>query len=254
MEQQGQIAASGMIESLDSWWKLAGVDGAVSESPVNWLELDTKIETASTALVTMASAAPNPGTIPATSAADWPSDIDTLKAMIATGTSLPGNNYGGRFVAPVGPASCEVMIVSDVPDPDELDNGSLGSGQTGALLGRMLRAIGITLADCYWTTLATTIPATGDIPDEALPDLADFVRHQAGLVKPKHVILFGSSACRALLGEELMKARAQLQKINQDGRTMSVLTTFHPRTLIARPAIKANVWKDLQMFAMRVDL
>ena len=86
----------------------------------------------------------------------------------------------------------------------------LGSGATGILLTRMLAAIDIKLPDCYWTALATTIPPTGDVPENALPELAEFVRHQIGLLRPNRwIVLLGSSAtCKALLGEELMKARA----------------------------------------------
>lgn len=254
MEQQGQLAASRMIDSLTGWWELAGVDAAVSEMPVNWLELDAKADAVEIPPV----AAPAPkeiaSTAPVKPAVDWPSDIDTLKAMIASGTALPGNDFGTRCVTPVGPAACEVMVISDLPDQDELGVGTLGSGTTGILLGRMLAAIGIKLTDCYWTTLATTIPPTGEIPENALQYLASFSRHQIGLIKPKSIFLLGSSACKALLGEELMKTRAELRNINHDGSNMAVLTTFHPRTLVARPAMKAQAWKDLQMFAKRAGL
>ena len=39
-----------------------------------------------------------------------------------------------------------------------------------------------------------------------------------------------------------------------NGRNIAALTTFHPRTLIARPAMKAQAWRDLQMFAKRYAL
>jgi hypothetical protein len=48
-----------------------------------------------------------------------------------------------------------------------------------------------------------------------------------------------------------MKARAELQNIHHDGRDISALVTFHPRKIIARPSMKAQAWKDLQMFAKR---
>lgn len=254
MEQQGQIAASRIVASLNGWWELAGVDAAVDEVPVNWLMLDEQAD--ATPNSPPPSAAPKETVVPklATPAVQWPSDIDSLKAAVAAGAALPGNDFGTRYVAPVGPATCDVMVISDLPDQDELTTGVLGSGVTGALLGRMLAVIGLDLANCYWSPLAFTIPSTSEVPERALKNLADFAHHQIGLVKPKSVILLGSSACKALLGEELMKARAELRNINHDGSNMTVLTTFHPRTLIARPAMKAQAWKDLQMFAKRADL
>jgi uracil-DNA glycosylase len=254
MEQQGQLAASNMIESLTGWWELAGVDSAVGEMPTDWLVLDAKVDvTESVAALPPVAKEKLPAT-PSKPTVKWPSDIDTLKSMIASGAALPGNGFGTSFIAPVGPLTCDVMVISDLPDQDEIADKILGGGATGILLGRMLAAIGIKLTDCYWTALATTIPPTGDLPEEALQELADFVRHQIGLVAPKSVILLGSAACKALLGDELMKARTQLRNINHDGSNMAALTTFHPRTLLARPAMKAQAWKDLQMFAKRADL
>lgn len=254
MEQQGQLAASQLIESLTGWWELAGVDAAVGETAVDWLELDAKadaIENIAPSMPVLKEASPS---MPSKPSIEWPSGVEALKAMIASGAALPGNGFSTSFVAPVGPAKCDVMVISDLPDPDELIGRTLGTGATGALLNRMLAAIGVDLADCYWTALATTIPPTGEVPESALSELADFARHQIALVNPKSIILLGSSACKALLGEELMKARVELRNINHDGSNMAVLTTFHPRTLIARPAMKAQAWKDLQMFAKRAGL
>lgn len=255
MEQQGHIAASRIVESLTGWWELAGVDAAVGETPVSWLKSDATTEVREVAPVKEV-VAPK---IPVRPAVNWPSDIDSLKAMVTSGAELPGTQFGSRFVAPVGPATCDIMVISDLPDQDELisgtlGSGTLGSGATGVLLTRMLAAIGIQLSQCYWSTLASTIPPTAEIPDEALPSLADFARHQIGLVRPKAIILLGSTASRALLGEELMKARAELRNFNHDGSIMAALTTFHPRTLIARPAMKGQAWKDLQMLAKRAEV
>lgn len=254
MEQRGQLAASEMVESLTGWWELAGVDAAVGETAVDWLALDAKVDVAESVVALPPVAKEKPSAAPSKPAVDWPTDIDKLKAMIANGAALPGNAFGTSFIAPAGPSACDVMVISDLPDQDEVAGRTFGGGATGVLLSRMLAAIGVDLADCYWTALATTISPTGEVPENALNDLADFARHQIGLVQPKSLILLGSSACKALLGEELMNARQSLQNINHDGSNMAVLTTFHPRTLIARPAMKAQAWKDLQMFAKRADL
>jgi uracil-DNA glycosylase len=254
MEQQGQLAASNMIESLTGWWELAGVDAAVGGVPVDWLAVEAKADASREVPATPAASIPLAALSANKPVIEWPSDIETLKAMVLDGVVLPGNSFGASFVAPSGPVRSDVMVVSDLPDQDEIAGKTLGTGATGALLGRMLAAIGLKLDDCYWTALATTLPPAGDVPDEALKELADFTRHQIWLVQPKSLILLGSSACKALLGDELMKARAELRNINHEGSNMAVLTTFHPRTLIARPAMKAQAWKDLQMFAKRAGL
>ena len=247
MHEQGQSAASQMIQSLNSWWELAGVDSAVGNEAVDWLALDAKPGTVSQV---PAKQVPQPE-LPVKAKTDWPQNIEALRRMISEGAALPGNAFGNRMVTPVGPENAKLMVISDLPDADELAAGELRSGATGKLLERMLAAIGVKLSDCYWTTLGTTIPATGELPDSVLPELAAFVRHQVSLVDPESFIILGSSACRALLGLELMEARGNLQDFNHDGGKKAVLTTFHPRTLIARPQMKAQAWKDLQMFVKK---
>lgn len=247
MDDQGPIAASDMIDSLNGWWELAGVDSAVSDISVDWLALDTKPEPASSPPIIEK-------THPETTAkpkVEWPQDIDALRLALSEQVALPGNSYGSRPVTSIGPSSCDVMVVSDLPDSDELTAGKLGSGASGVLLERMLTAIGVNLAHCYWTSLASTIPATGELPDADIPELAGFLRHQIGLIKPNNIISLGSSASKALLGLDLMEARQNLRHFNHDGGKVAVLTTFHPRTLIARPQMKSQAWKDLQMFAKR---
>ena len=250
MDEQGQFAASEMIQSLNSWWELAGVDSAVGEEAVDWLALEAKPAVVAPVPVKQV-AQPE---LPAKAKPEWPQDIETLRRMIFEGAALPGNTFGGRSVAPVGPDKAKLMVISDLPDADELAAGELGSGATGKLLERMLAAIGMKFSDCYWTTLATTTPATGELADSVLPELAAFVRHQVSLIDPENIIILGSSACRALLGLELMEARGNLRDFNHDGGKMAVLTTFHPRTLIARPQMKAQAWKDLQMFVKKDNL
>ena len=247
MDLQGQFVASKMIGSLTGWWELAGVDAAVGDEAVDWLALEAKPDLVPAISV---KSAPQPE-LPVETKAEWPQDIETLRGMIVGSAALPGNMFGNRAVAPAGPENAKLMVISDLPDGDELAAGKLGSGATGKLLQRMMTAIGVDLAQCYWTALATTIPATGELPDAALSELADFARHQINLVEPENVIILSSAACRALLGLELMEARKTMQNINYIGGKKAALTTFHPRTLLARPQMKAQAWNDLQMFVKK---
>ncbi|WP_373475106.1 uracil-DNA glycosylase family protein [Sphingorhabdus sp.] len=254
MEQQGENTATRLAESFAEWWKLAGLEGAVDDKPVNWLASDSVKEIEESSSIVRAKTNETSIAPPLKTKMAWPNDIEILKKMVAEGAELPCNTFGVRTVAPIGPENCDVMIISDLPEVDDLDSGALNGGFTGTMLGRMLAAINIDLSSCYWTALATTRPSTGDIPEENLPQLTDFVRHQIALVNPRSIILLGSSACNALLGEELLKTRQILANINHDGNNMTAMATFHPRTLIARPAQKALAWRDLQMFAQRAGL
>ena len=248
MEDRGKITAFAVVESLSGWWELAGVDSAVGESTLNLLAQDAadtspNMPNAATAEKIQAEA-------PATPSIMWPTDIAALREMVVGGAPLPGNAYGPIRFPSVGPVSCDVMVISDLPDI--LSSPETTTSLNAALLQRMLAAIGIDIAQCHCTWLATSMPSTAEVPENDLPDLAAFMLHQIKLIRPKSLVILGSSACKALLGEELMHARAELRNVNHDGRNITTLATFHPRTLIARPAMKKQAWRDLQMFAKRV--
>lgn len=248
MEDRGKITAFAVVESLSGWWELAGVDSAVGESTVNLLAQDAadtspNMPVASAVEKKQAEAPTAPSIM-------WPTDIAALREMVVGGAPLPGNAYGPVRFPSVGPVSCDVMVISDLPDI--LPSPETMTSLNAALLQRMLAAIGIDIAQCYCTWLATSMPSTAEVPENDLPDLAAFVLHQIKLIRPKSLVILGSAACKALLGDELLHARAELRNVNHDGLNITTLATFHPRTLIARPAMKKQAWRDLQMFAKRV--
>ena len=248
MEDQGKNTTFAVVESLSGWWELAGVDTAVQEKTLDLLERDAVVS--SPTMPTLCNTEKKQAELPVAPAIIWPSDIATLRVMVANGAPLPGNAYAPIRFPPIGPDSCDVMVISDLPDI--LDNPETTKAPSAALFHRMFAAIGIETAQCYCTWLATSMPSTGEVPEKDLPDLAAFMLHQIKLIRPKSLVILGSAASKALLGDELMHSRAELRCLHEDGLNLPTLVTFHPRTLIARPAMKNQAWRDLQLFAKEV--
>jgi uracil-DNA glycosylase len=257
MNEITKIAAAN-VHSLIEWWKMAGADYLVKETPQSWLMEDEPELVVAAPIVAkperhavqeqVAQLAPVQSEA---SPDDWPQDLEQLKAQIVAGAHLPGNCFGGKSAAPIGDAGASLMIISDLPSAEEIEQSQLSAGKTGSLLVQMLAAMGQKLDDCYVTALATTRPAIGEIPEGTEPALSAFMIHQMKIVKPKAVLILGTAACQALLNAELMTARQNLHYFNHDGQKMTALTTFHPRTLLARPILKAQAWKDLQMLMIK---
>ncbi len=246
---------------------MAGVDYLVQDAPVSWLEqplvrnvTDVAAHLDMQAPAPMQQATPKakpkltPAIIPAAIApANWPNSLDALISEISAGAPLPGNHFGGKSAVPVGIQNAALMIISDLPDVEEIDAGQLGRSAYGRLLTNMVRAMGLDIADCYLTALATTRPASGDLPDDSAAHLVPFIMHQMQLVQPKAALVLGSAACSALFSAELMTARGSLHYFNHNDRNLAAITTFHPRTLLARPILKAQAWNDLQMLMNKDD-
>ncbi len=236
-----------LAESALAWWRDAGVDYVTDGEPMNWFgpvparplpakPVDRPV---------MEPSAPAVAKAPLT---QWPSDLPALKAAIDT---LPGSNYGSRCIAPKGEAGATTLVISDFPEEEEIAADEFGAGPAATLLTNMLLAAQILPDLTYQTALAHSRPATAFLPKDDLANLASFARHQIALVQPKIVVLFGSVACEAILAQELMSVRGRLENINHDGGKTAAIATFHPRTLIAQPQLKAQAWQDLQMLARK---
>lgn len=242
-------SASELTDAYLGWWQLAGLDSGVSDAPVNWLTAElTAAEPV--AAVANAKIAETETVMPMPAAdAEWPNDIAALQSAVRDGAALPGNGFGRQFAAPVGQANSPLMVITDFPDPEDLVAGAFGAGTTGRLLKAMLAAVQIDISQCYWTGLATTAPASGEIAEAHYSALSAFVRHQISLVKPAALLVLGTAASRALIGIDMFEARGNLREFNHDGGNMALIASFHPRTLIAQPNLKAKAWEDLQMLS-----
>lgn len=250
----GSTFQTAQIESLIGWWSMAGVDDYCSEEAVDWLRappqaprLSPAPEPSAPGAAPTASRKAAPAPSPQGPASPAPTSLEQLHKRLARAGDLPGTVYGQARARPLGTAEAPLMIISDCPDDDDLATGTILSGQTGTLLRNMLSAIGIDLAACYRASLAVTRPASGRLPAADIAPLASAMRHHIMLARPQNLLLLGTGASEAMTGDPVMKARAALHDFNQDGRTMALVATYHPRTLLTRPHCKRQAWEDLQL-------
>jgi uracil-DNA glycosylase len=246
-----QIAIS---NSFVAWWRDAGVDYCVDGEPFDWLagpeEERAKAEIRPEPRQLPAQAPQRIAPIAAPSA-PWPDSLTALHEAFAGGAPLPGCDYSAARALPVGAANAKWMILTDFPEEADIASGKLGEGPAGTLLRAMLSAIGIDLSSCYIAALAHSRPASGSLPQEAQDALARFAKHHIALANPQRILLLGSAATEFLLGKDLMAARADLPDFNHNVENRAAMMTFHPRTLLARPILKAQAWRDLQMLAKK---
>ncbi|MEE9433959.1 MAG: uracil-DNA glycosylase family protein [Sphingorhabdus sp.] len=244
-----------MAESYLGWWRDAGLDVLSTEESRNWLKqgdgqaAPAREPESGEGTKLPAVKRPQPATPQAKllEPEKWPKTLDELKQAVAAKAPLPGNHYGGAPVILLGDAGAKCLAIGDIPEKEEVDAGVFGAGPAGTLIQRMMQAVGLSQAEYAQAALATTRPATGALPEDDHALLSAFTGHLLGLIQPELVIIFGSAACQALLGAELMKARGNLHFINHNVQKVATITTFHPRTLLARPQMKAQAWKDLQV-------
>jgi DNA polymerase len=215
--------------SVLGWWLEAGVDVAIQEQPRAWLG-------AATAPATEALAIDAPST-----AQELPVTLDAFRTWLGEAPSLPLANGNSRRVLPVGIESAEVMLISDMPSPEEVAEGQPIAGQAWDLTERMLAAIGFSTEQAYVASLSCFHSPGARLTGQELETCAAIARRHIALAKPKRLLLLGDTPNRALVGKPLTTARGHVHKV-EGVRTVS---TFHPRFLLDRPSNKALAWRDL---------
>ncbi len=225
--------ASDYAAALD-WWRDAGVDCAFEDEPRVWLREEVP------------PAAPDPAPPPRTVArqpaapaleralardpapplggdpAHWPGDLPGFRAFWLSEPSLDHGALADR-VAPVGEAGAPLMVL--IGQPEEGDREALLSGDQGALLIRILRAMRMAESEVY---LASALPRPTPLPDWedlARRGLAALTRHHIALAAPRRLIAFGRES--ALLAE---------------GCGVPTLAAPRLETLARSPAHKRRFW------------
>ena len=222
--------------SLLGWWRDAGVDVAVGETPHDWLGATVMIKTSETT----ASALP-------TTAA--PQSLDVLMNHLMTG-DVADAGPANRRVRPTGDSSGDLMILTDFPDPADVDSGELLSDPVFA---KMLEAIGHTRASVYIASLCPGRPVTGRLTDSSLAALTVLAKQHIAFVAPKQLWLVGSAASRAILGIEDAAAKGKLHSVNHLGTIMVAIVTAHPRMFDGSKSRKAAAWAEMQRLIVRED-
>jgi uracil-DNA glycosylase family 4 len=222
-------------ESALSWWEEAGVDTLVGEAPRDWL--NPKPEAAAPA-----SAAPA-----AAPAETLPDSLAAFQDWLAATDSLPFASPSATRIAPAGDASAGLMVMTDMATAEDAAAGTIFSGEAGALVERMLAAIGRSRETIYLAPFSPIRPPAGRIDPAGVKLLTEIARHHIALAAPRALLIFGDSCARALLGAPMTAARGRWHDLETPQGPVRALVTIRPQELLTQPKLKAHAWTDLQM-------
>lgn len=145
-----------------------------------------------------------------------------------------------------GNPRAKVMIVGDAPGLLEDASGQPFQGEAGALLDKMLGAIGLARTDVWLTTIALCrSPEMGAIGAAAIAACSPYLRTQMEAIRPDAVLLMGEAAAQFLLKQTkpLVDLRGRWSRVLD----RPTLATWPPEALLANPAKKREAWADLQL-------
>lgn len=172
--------------------------------------------------------------------------LEELKNSIADcrKCSLAGNRTNVVFGE--GNPFALLMFIGEGPGAEEDRLGRPFVGAAGQLLDRILAACGITREEVYIANIVKCRPPGNRAPlrEEAqacLPHL----RRQIELIKPRIIVLLGSTALQYLVSSEARITKTRGQWIDRLYGAQ-VMPTYHPAALLRDPSKKRPVWEDFQ--------
>lgn len=241
-----------------AWWRDAGVDVALADTPRRWLgatpgEPEQDPKSANSPVIAAAKApAKDPGKAPGAALAgpaaapqpmpdeaSWPGDLAAFAEWWLREPWLDAGRTQGR-VAPRGRAGARLMVL--VPQPEAEDGDTLLSGPQGRLLAAMLAAMGIGPDDAY---IASALPRHTPMADWAAArdrGLGKVLAHHVALVAPQRVLALGDTV-PSLLGHDPTNSAAPLTEIAVGGAAIPLLAARSLEGLLVRAGWKADVWR-----------
>ena len=197
-----------------------------------------------------AALAPPPGATRAAALAAQADSLAALRAAMAEFDASPLRETATNLVFADGVPESGLMLIGEAPGGDEDRLGRPFVGVSGQLLDRMLGSIGLDRArNFYITNILPFRPPGNRTPTDAeIALFMPFVLRHIALAQPRHLVLLGGVAAKALLRskEGITRLRGRWVEVTtSDNQSLPALATLHPAYLLRNPGAKRDAWADL---------
>ena len=181
---------------------------------------------------------------------DKADNLERLKKSIINIKNCNLKSNATNIVFSDGNPKSRIMLIGEAPGANEDQEGLPFVGRAGALLDKMLAAIDLDRKKVYISNIINYRPSDNRKPtDEEVKRYLPFITKHIEIINPKILVLLGSTAMNALIGNEVVisKMRGKWIEKKFGNCKTSVLITFHPAFLMRQPAQKKMAWIDLKM-------
>ena len=177
-------------------------------------------------------------------------NLDLLKKSIQNLKNCDLKKNAKNIVFCDGNPKSKIMLVGEAPGANEDEEGLPFVGRAGQLLDKMLSAINLNRNTVYISNIINFRPPDNRRPtDDEIKRYLPFISKHIEIIQPKILVLLGSTAMNALIGNEIVISKMRGKRIEKKFGSFktSVIITFHPAFLMRQPAQKKMAWIDLKM-------
>tara|TARA_X000000368_G_scaffold413542_1_gene401803 strand:+ start:718 stop:1437 length:720 start_codon:yes stop_codon:yes gene_type:complete len=155
-----------------------------------------------------------------------------------------------------GNPNAKIMIIGEGPGANEDKEGKPFVGRAGKLLDKMLSSIKLNRNFVYISNVVNFRPPKNRKPtEEEIKRYFPFLIKHIELINPKILLLLGSTALNALIGNEVVISKARGKWVNKKigNCNPEIIASFHPAFLMRQPDQKKYAWEDLKMIRKKIS-
>jgi uracil-DNA glycosylase family 4 len=186
---------------------------------------------------------------------DKEKELNELKLQINSINDCGLKDNSKKIVLGDGNINSPIMLVGEAPGVEEDNLGLTFLGEVGDLLRKMLIAINIKKENIYSTYAVNFRPPEDRKPTSTeIKRYSHFLQKQISIIKPKIIILMGSSAMESLTGlnNKISTERGKWKEVIVKNTTYNVIITFNPSYLLRVPENKKHSWEDLKKIKQKI--
>ena len=182
--------------------------------------------------------------------------LEKLKKQINSIKNCELKKSATNLVFADGNPDSSIMIIGEGPGANEDKEGKPFVGRAGKLLDKMLEAIKLNRKNVYISNVVNFRPPMNRRPtDEEINRYLPFLKKHIETINPKILLLLGSTALNALIGNEVVISKARGKWVNKKigNSNPDVIASFHPAFLMRQPDQKKYAWEDLKMIKKKIS-
>jgi uracil-DNA glycosylase family 4 len=186
---------------------------------------------------------------------DKEKELNELKLQINSINDCSLQDNSKKIVLGDGNINSPIMLVGEAPGVEEDNLGLTFLGDVGDLLRKMLISINIKKENIYSTYAVNFRPPEDRKPTSTeIKRYSYFLQKQISIIKPKIIILMGSSAMESLTGlnSKISVERGKWKEVIVKNTTYNVIITFNPSYLLRVPENKKHSWEDLKKIKQKI--
>jgi len=182
-------------------------------------------------------------------------ELAELKVQINSIEDCSLKNNSNKIVLGDGNINSPIMLIGEAPGLAEDSTGLTFADEVGDLLKKMLIAINIKKVNIYSTYAVNFRPPEDRKPTSVeIKRYSQFLQKHISIIKPKIIILMGSTAMESLTGlnSKISIERGKWKEVIVKNTNYNVIITFNPSYLLRVPENKKHSWEDLKKIKQKI--